>query len=108
MTAWTQLRRWCSEQPATKSPGMSEHSVADAAPQLASLIDRALAGEEIVITREGRPAVALLPIAMPSASPGQMTDADFEWLRSVRVGSVMSDVPAGKFVGQMRDEENSK
>jgi prevent-host-death family protein len=37
-------------------------SVAEAKTHLSELIDRALAGEEVVITRHGRPVVALKPV----------------------------------------------
>jgi prevent-host-death family protein len=40
---------------------MSSYSVADAGNSLPSLIDKALAGEEVVITRDGKPVVELRP-----------------------------------------------
>ena len=42
---------------------MGKHSVADAKNSLSELIDRALDGEGVVITRHGRPVVELKPIA---------------------------------------------
>ena len=39
-----------------------KHSVADAKNKLSELIDRALEGEAVVITRHGRPLVELIPI----------------------------------------------
>jgi antitoxin (DNA-binding transcriptional repressor) of toxin-antitoxin stability system len=38
---------------------MSAYSVADAKNRLSSLIDKAVAGEEVVITRHGKPVVEL-------------------------------------------------
>jgi prevent-host-death family protein len=56
---------------------MSSFSVADAKNTLPRLIDRALRGEEVVITRHGKP-VAELRAAAPAAqaAPGRM----HEWL----------------------------
>ena len=48
---------------------MSEHTISDAESRLSDLIDRALAGEGIVITREGRPAVELRPVAKAGGPP---------------------------------------
>jgi prevent-host-death family protein len=41
---------------------VTTHSVADAKKRLPELIDRALEGEDIVITRHGRPVVELKAI----------------------------------------------
>ena len=47
---------------------MSNHSIAEAEdPFLSDLIDRALAGDGIVITRHGRPVVELRPVSPPAA-----------------------------------------
>jgi prevent-host-death family protein len=44
-------------------------SVSEAKAQLTELVRRAEAGEEVVLTRHGRPAVRLVPIsALPSAA----------------------------------------
>jgi antitoxin (DNA-binding transcriptional repressor) of toxin-antitoxin stability system len=55
---------------------MAEYSVADAKNHLPKLIDRALAGEEVVITRRGKPVVALkrVPVRAPASN------AIHEWL----------------------------
>jgi prevent-host-death family protein len=62
---------------------MGKHSVADAKNNLSDLIDRALEGEGVVITRHGRPVVELTPIP-PSAKP--MTPEAVDWLVQRRVG----------------------
>ena len=80
---------------------MSTHSVAEARNQLSQLIDRALKGEGIVITRRGEPVVELKPLR---PAPRPITDADIEWLRARRVGRVMPKTDAGKLVSDMRDE----
>ena len=48
-------------------------AVDDARTQLPRLIDRALAGEEIVIARDGRPLVRLVPVEeAPARKPGAL------------------------------------
>jgi prevent-host-death family protein len=56
------------------------YSVADAKNSLPKLIDRALRGEEVVITRYGKP-VAELRSLKPAPPPSKGT---YEWLRSRR------------------------
>jgi prevent-host-death family protein len=80
---------------------MSTHSVAEAKNQLSKLIDRALKGEGVVITRRGHPVVELKPVR---PVPRPITDADIEWLRANRVGTRMPKVDAGRLVSGMRDE----
>jgi prevent-host-death family protein len=50
---------------------MSTYSIADAKTHLAKLVDLALGGESIVITRRGRPVVTLTPVqpALPQSPP---------------------------------------
>src|SRR5271167_2463786 len=48
---------------------MTAFSVADAKNRLSSLIDKALAGEEVIITRRGKPVVELRPAARRNARP---------------------------------------
>ncbi len=83
---------------------MSEHSITEAEERLSELIDRALAGEGIVITREGRPAVELKPLRVKT-SPRPMTAEDLAWLAERRVGLPMPKQSAGELLSEMRDEE---
>ncbi|MGI8538148.1 MAG: type II toxin-antitoxin system Phd/YefM family antitoxin [Mycobacteriales bacterium] len=46
---------------------MTIHNVAEAKAQLSRLLDAALAGEEVVLARAGRPLVRLVPLAPPAA-----------------------------------------
>ena len=55
---------------------MAEYSVADAKNHLPKLIDRALEGEEVIITRRGKPVAELRPA---SAKPKPPIGTD-EWL----------------------------
>jgi len=80
---------------------MSSHSVAEAKNQLSKLIDRALKGEGIVITRRGEPVVELKPVR---PAPRPITEADIEWLRANLVGRKMPKTDAGQLVSDMRDE----
>jgi prevent-host-death family protein len=59
---------------------MTEYSVADAKNALPRLIDQALAGEEVVITRRGKPVVELRPTPERSSPP----KGSHEWLRARR------------------------
>jgi prevent-host-death family protein len=57
---------------------MASISVYQARAELSRLIERALAGEEIVITRRGKPTVRLLPVEQalprkPGALKGKLT-----------------------------------
>lgn len=80
---------------------MSTHSVAEAKNRLSDLIDRALKGEGVVITRHGRPVVELKPVRAPARA---MTQADLDWLAAHRVGTPDPDESAGELVSRMRDE----
>jgi len=57
---------------------VTAYSVADAKNRLPSLIDKALAGEQVIITRRGKPVVELRPTSR-QAAPAAGTH---EWLRA--------------------------
>lgn len=80
---------------------MSEYSVANAKNNLSKLIDHALAGEGVVITRHGRPVVELKPV---SAALRVATAADIDWVVARRRGQ-LTEEDAGTFLSRMRDEE---
>lgn len=84
---------------------MSTHSVAEAKNKLSELIDRALEGEGVVITRHGRPVVELRPVTPPAQ---QLMTKDLDWLAARRVGAAPAKSDAGKLVGTMRDEEDGR
>jgi prevent-host-death family protein len=60
---------------AIKEAVMARYSVATTKNNLSSLIDKALAGEEVVITRHGKPTVAMTPV------PGALSKSDIRALR---------------------------
>lgn len=59
---------------------MARYSVADAKNRLPSLIDKALDGEEVVITRHGRPVAEL----RPTAAGGRPSTGIYDWLKARR------------------------
>jgi prevent-host-death family protein len=79
---------------------MGKYSLVEAKNQLSDLIDRALNGEGVVITRHSRPVVELKPIP-PVAEP--ITPEAIDWLRRRRVGRRMPREDAAKLVRRMRD-----
>ena len=80
---------------------MGRHRVVEAKNQLSELIDRALKGERVVITRHDRPVVELKPIP-PAAKP--ITPEAIEWLAQRRVGRRPPREDAATLVRRMRDE----
>jgi prevent-host-death family protein len=80
---------------------MRKHGVAEAKNQLSKLIDRALKGEGVVITRHGRPVVELKPILPMAKAP---TPESVDWLVRRRVGRRMPREDAAALVRRMRDE----
>jgi prevent-host-death family protein len=82
---------------------MSTHSVAEAKNKLSELINRALKGEGVVITRHGQPVVELKPIQAQKRPV--MTDADLEWMRRRREEMPMAKTDAVTLIRQMRDED---
>jgi len=80
---------------------MGTHSVADAKNRLSELIDRALAGEEVVISRHGHAVVALHSVGGQAAA---MSLRDLDWLAARRVGEAAS-ADAGSLVSEMRDDD---
>ncbi len=81
---------------------MSTHSVAEAKNQLSELIDRALRGQGVVITRHGRPVVELTPVAKSARA---LLAADLDWLAAHRVGRASTRGDAGTLVSEMRDQD---
>lgn len=81
---------------------MSSHSVSEAKNRLPELIDRALKGEEVVITRHGNPVVALKPVR-PPARP--VSKEGLDWLRARRAKLNNPKEDAATLVRKMRDEE---
>ena len=81
---------------------MGTHSVAEAKNKLPELIDRTLGGEDVVITRHGRPVAQLRAIPEPIRP---LTPADVDSLAERRKGRGRPGAGAGDLVTQMRDED---
>jgi prevent-host-death family protein len=80
---------------------MSTHDVAEAEQNLSGLIDQALKGEVVVITRDGRPVAATRP-AKPRDRATR--EAAMAWLEAHRV-KLPADVDVQAILRQMRDGE---
>jgi len=80
---------------------MSTHTVAEDTTQLPALIDRALQGESVVISRDGRPVVELRPLP---AAARPVTRVTLEWLDAHRVGKAPPALDAAAQVRRIRDE----
>jgi antitoxin (DNA-binding transcriptional repressor) of toxin-antitoxin stability system len=81
---------------------MASHSIAEAKNHLSELIDRALDGEAIVITRHGRPVIEFKPVGQQGRP---MTAADIDRLRAGRVQLLKPDNDPKSIVERMRDED---
>ena len=85
---------------------MSRHSVVEAKNNLSDLIARAERGEEVVITRHGRPVVEIKPMPRPlRTAPRPMTQADWDWLDANRVKLKPGAEDSVTLVRRMRDED---
>jgi prevent-host-death family protein len=78
---------------------MSSYSVAEARNNLPKLLDRMLAGEEVVITRRGKPIARL----EPESKPGPGFKIDSKWLDAHRIAPASGPVK-GSVVEAMRRE----
>ena len=61
----------------------------EAKTHLSQLVERALAGEEIVLTRRGEPAVRLVP----ERSPGGFSSLAGVWRGRVKIAEDFDDLP---------------
>jgi len=83
---------------------MSTYSVAEAKSGLSGLINRALAGEEVIITRHGKPVVEIRPTAAPSATDPA---AFYEWLALRRTRPKGPPITSVELLDQIYDEPDS-
>lgn len=77
---------------------MAHYSVAEAKNNLPRLLDRMLAGEEVVITRRGK-AIARLEPESPRVTGMPL---DLEWLDANRVEPAGGPIDAASAVAEMR------
>ena len=83
---------------------MSSHSIAETKDRLSELVHRAENGEEITITRHGRPVVKMSAVT-EARQPKRITQADIDWLDKHRVGKIMPKEDAATLVRRLRDED---
>jgi len=82
---------------------MPTYSVAEAKNNLSELIDRALNGEGVLITRHGKPVVEFRPVPVPV---GPVSDSDLLWLAANRLHPKTEPTDdAGKLLSELRDED---
>jgi prevent-host-death family protein len=81
---------------------MATYSLAQAKDQLSRLVDEALSGEIVTITRHGKPVVNLTPTA---PAPLPLTKADIEQMRRRRAMRPSLGADSVTLVREMRDEE---
>jgi len=80
---------------------MPRYSVADAKDNLPRLIDRALEGEEVVITRYGRPVVE---VRAAGARAPRDRAATLAWLRKRRDGRPGMPMTSVELLNELYDE----
>lgn len=78
---------------------MTHYSVSEAKNNLPKLLDRMLAGENVVITRRGKPIARLAPEKVPVVG----FKLDLEWLDANRVTPAAGPIK-GSVVAEMRCE----
>jgi len=84
------------------SAPMTNYSVAEAKNRLPDLIDRAIEGEEVVITRRGKPVVELRTTLPPT---GQITQANYTWLRDRRRARKAVGITSVELLRQVYEDE---
>ena len=78
---------------------MSRYSVAEARNNLTKLLDRAIAGEEVTITRRGEAIAKIVPEQLVGAP------LDLEWLKAhIVTPKSGTDFDSAALIRQMRDE----
>ena len=82
---------------------MSTYSVAQAKEQLSKLIDEALDGEAVTITRHGKPVVEMRATG-PADAGRPVTAADIEWLRKRREARPAFEGDSVAEIRAMRDD----
>lgn len=78
---------------------MSEVSVAEAKAHLSAILDRVERGEEVVITRRGK------PVAKVSGVAKKLEPIDWDEIDRIRESMPFQEESAGDFMRRMRDED---
>jgi antitoxin (DNA-binding transcriptional repressor) of toxin-antitoxin stability system len=80
---------------------MPTYSVAEAKNRLPDLIDRAIEGEEVVITRHGKPVVEL---RTTTHAPLRPTPATYTWLQARRRARKAVGITSEELLRQIYDD----
>jgi len=80
---------------------VSTYSIAQAKDQLSKLVDEALDGQHVTITRHGKPVVELRPAAQAAR---RVTAEDIKWLRQCRESLPSFDADSVAEIRAMRDD----
>lgn len=83
---------------------MSTYSVADAKSGLPRLIDRALEGEEVIISRHGKAVAELRPVA---ATSPKSPPATYAWLRARRLARKPVGVTSVELLNQLYEDSEA-
>jgi prevent-host-death family protein len=83
---------------------LGKYSVADAKAGLPRLIDRALEGEEVIITRHGKPVAELRPASTASASAAPIA---YGWLRARREARKGVGLTSVEILNQLYDDPDA-
>ncbi len=87
---------------------MSSYTTSEAAPRLSELIDSAISGETVLITRDGKPVAELRPVLAPAAAPQVRTKEEVEemlaFLRKDRPTPRNPKLDATALVRALREE----
>jgi prevent-host-death family protein len=80
---------------------MSTYSIAQAKDQLSKLVDETLNGQQVTITRHGKPVVELRPAA---SAGGRTTKETLDWLRKCRESLPSFDGDTVALIREMRED----
>ena len=82
---------------------MSAYSIADAKAGLPRLIDLAMTGEEVIITRHGRPVAELRAAPAGAAMMAEGAGA-YEWLKAGRLAPLGDAITSVELLNQIYDD----
>ncbi|OYQ27082.1 hypothetical protein CHU93_11265 [Sandarakinorhabdus cyanobacteriorum] len=83
---------------------MARYSVVEAKNNLSALIDAAQAGEEVVITRHGKPAARMVPSRAPEEAEPPSMAVVLDELRQLRASVPATGLSRAALIRQLRDE----
>jgi prevent-host-death family protein len=84
--------------------GVASYSVAEAKDRLPALLDAAERGEQVTITRGGKPVAELRPVQ--SVTPKRVSPESIDALERVLAAFPPQEVDAGAYVRAMRDADD--